>query len=180
MYTLVRKKKLVFIPRLTELEPTSPWLLVRRAIHCTIVFSTNQLPIGFLSRKGKSVNSPSLYRQTGPGSICNTFDFANADDKLEVDSILDKFTAYSNPRKNITFLRYQFFSYSQSEGQQFDHFVTSLKKRTAGCEFGDFLDSLIKDRLVCGTNDSKLRERYLRESELTLEKAVQLGQDLTL
>ena len=95
---------------------------------------------------------------------------------MKVDSILDKFTAYCNPRKNITFLRYQFFSYSQSEGQQFDHFVTSLKKRAADCEFVDLRDSLNKDRLVCGTNDSKLRERYLRESELTLEKAVQLGQ----
>ena len=36
-------------------------------------------------------------------------------------------------------------------------------------------DSLICDRIVCGTTDNKLREHYLRETHLTVEKAVQLG-----
>ena len=35
---------------------------------------------------------------------------------------------------------------------------------------------MIRDRIVCGTYDAKLRERYLRETELSLEKAIQPGQ----
>ena len=77
--------------------------------------------------------------------------------------------------KNINFVRYQFFSYAQEEGQPFDQFVTALKKCAANCEFGELRDSLIRDRIVCGTIDSKLQERYLRENELSLERAIQLG-----
>jgi len=108
--------------------------------------------------------------------VYNTFTFAEPDDNMKVGHILEKFTEYCNPRKNITFLRYQFFSHGQVEGQPFDQFVTALKKLAADCEFGDLKDSLIRDRIVCGTTDSKLRERYLRETELSLNKAIQLGQ----
>jgi hypothetical protein len=40
------------------------------------------------------------------------------------------------------------------------------------CEFGSIGESLIKDRLVCGVQETRLRERLLREMDLTLEKAV--------
>ena len=36
-------------------------------------------------------------------------------------------------------------------------------------------DPLIKDRIDCVTNDNSLRERLLRESELTLPKAILAG-----
>ena len=40
------------------------------------------------------------------------------------------------------------------------------------CEFGDLTDSLIKDRLVCGVIKDSVRSRLLRETELTLQKAI--------
>ena len=36
-------------------------------------------------------------------------------------------------------------------------------------------DPLIEDRIDSGTNDNSLRERLLRESELTLPKAISAG-----
>ena len=94
---------------------------------------------------------------------------------MKVSPILSKFTAYCNPRKNTTFLRYQFFSYNQQNGQPFDDFVTELKKRAEECAFASLKDSLITDRIVCGMTDNKLREHYLRETDLKLEKAILLG-----
>ena len=35
-------------------------------------------------------------------------------------------------------------------------------------------DSLIRDRIVCGTNNSSMRERLLREKNLTLDTCIQL------
>ena len=40
------------------------------------------------------------------------------------------------------------------------------------CEFGDLTDFLIKDRLVCGVIKDSVRGRLLRETELTLKKAI--------
>ena len=50
--------------------------------------------------------------------------------------------------------------------------VTELKKVNSECEFQFLHDFLIKDIIVCGTNDNSLTENYLRESELTLSKAI--------
>jgi uncharacterized protein YllA (UPF0747 family) len=54
--------------------------------------------------------------------------------------------------------------------------VTELKKRSAVCEFDTLKDSLIKDMIICGISDNALRERMLREPNINLQKAVELGQ----
>ena len=82
--------------------------------------------------------------------IYNTFTFTEEDDKYRLDVVLEKFQEYCNPRANITFLRHQFFTCKQRDGQAFDEFITELKKRSAECEFGSLRDSLIKDIAICG------------------------------
>ena len=53
--------------------------------------------------------------------------------------------------------------------------MTELKKRSADCEFSQLRDSLIRDIVICGIIDNRLRERLLREPDLSLEKTLQLG-----
>ena len=43
------------------------------------------------------------------------------------------------------------------------------------CNFGPLANSLIRDRLICGILDKHLRERMLRNEELTLDKALTMG-----
>ena len=52
-------------------------------------------------------------------------------------------------RVNITFLRHKFFTHREV-GQSFDEFVTSLRKLSADCEFGDLNSSLIRNIIVVG------------------------------
>ena len=63
----------------------------------------------------------------------------------------------------------------QKEGQSFDEFMIQLKKLSIDCEFGGLKNSLIKDIVVIGVTDDSLRERILREPNLTLERAIALG-----
>ena len=60
------------------------------------------------------------------------------------------------------------------EDRSFDIFVTDLRRKAEYSDFGAIKDSLIRDQIVVGINDSKLRERLLRETDLTLEKAIKL------
>lgn len=62
----------------------------------------------------------------------------------------------------------------QHEGEAFDCFVTDLKIKAKTCNFNELRDSMIRDQIVFGTCDKKLRERLLRKSELTLDRAVEL------
>ena len=44
------------------------------------------------------------------------------------------------------------------------------------CDFQNIKESLIKDIIIVGVLDDKLRERMLREPDIDLKKAIQLGQ----
>ena len=106
--------------------------------------------------------------------VYSTFTLAEAD-KLKLDKIIEKFDEYCEPVKNITFIRHTFFSCKQVEGQRFDEYLTELKKKAQDCEFGALKDDLIKDILMCGVNDERLRARLLRMPNVTLKEATEQG-----
>ena len=85
-----------------------------------------------------------------------------------VEGILTALETYCVPRKNTTYERYVFRMTIQ-EDRSLDIFVTDLRRRAEYCDFGAIKDSLIRDQIVVGINDLKLRERLLREMDLTLE-----------
>ena len=89
--------------------------------------------------------------------------------------MLEKFSEYCNPRKNITILHHNFFTYQIHEEQNFHNFVTELKKFSSKCEFETLHDTLIKYVIVCGANDNILRGSLPRESVLTLNKGISAG-----
>eukprot|EP00731_Ephydatia_muelleri_P003718 Em0001g3718a len=45
---------------------------------------------------------------------------------------------------------------------------------TRNCAFGTLEEELIRDRIVCGVSSEKIKERLLRERDLTLDKAIDL------
>lgn len=44
--------------------------------------------------------------------------------------------------------RHKFFTRSQGEGENTDHYVIEFKLAVQTCEFGELCDSLIKDHVV--------------------------------
>ena len=73
------------------------------------------------------------------------------------------------------FERYIFGQCIQNSGESLDQFVTNLRLKARSCEFGNQEESLIRDRVVLGIEDKKLQERFLRETELSLQKALDIG-----
>ena len=124
-------------------------------------------------RKEKKVKSSILLSCIGPQSreIYNTFAFSQEEENFDHNVIVQKFENFCIPRQNITLLRYKFLTYKQDEGQSFDEFMTQLKRLSSDCEFGE-----LKNIVVIGVTDDSLRERMLREPNLTLERATALGQ----
>ena len=51
--------------------------------------------------------------------------------------------------------------------------MTVLKNLANTCEFGALKESLIRDRIVFGIQDSSVREQLLRDAKLTLETAIE-------
>ena len=69
-----------------------------------------------------------------------------------------------------------FNSRSQKADESFDQFLTALRKLAATCEFGTFEDEMLRNRIVTGLRDHGHRKCLLRESTLTLQKAIDICQ----
>ena len=77
------------------------------------------------------------------------------------------------PKENLPYERYKFFSYRQQQGQTIEQFITELKQKAIKCKLGKLQDSLIKTMIICGVNNSTIREQLLQKDELTLDKAIE-------
>jgi len=103
--------------------------------------------------------------------VYNSFVFATEADKKKLEKVKDKFKDYCTPRKNKVFERYKFFELSQASGESIDSFAAALRLRAKDCGFvGDQTESLIRDRIVFGCVDARVKERLLREDNLTPAK----------
>ena len=113
----------------------------------------------------------------GPQAIevFNTFVFDSPDESEKLDVVLSKFDAHCSP-KNETYERYVFRSRTQRQHEPFDSFLTDLRLKAQSCNFAMLKDSMIRDQIVVAVEDKKVRERLLRETELTLAGAIKICQ----
>jgi hypothetical protein len=61
---------------------------------------------------------------------------------------------------------------NQSQDETFEKYVTELKILASTCNYGALHDSLII--LICGINDSNVRQRMLRVADLDLQKCLDM------
>ena len=114
-----------------------------------------------------------LIGETGR-ELCETLMSDVTTARRTVKNMMERFDGHCNPKVNETVERYRFFMRNQGQDENIDTYVTDLRMLSSTCNFGQIRDSLIRDRIVCGIIDSGLRERLLREDNLTLDKCLQL------
>jgi hypothetical protein len=99
-----------------------------------------------------------------------------AESSEDMNDILKKFEEHCNPREDSVWRRHLFWESVQEE-ETIDQFVTVLKTKARGCGFdkGDQTEPMIRDRIVFGCPDPRLKERLLRESPtLTLARSIEI------
>ena len=89
-----------------------------------------------------------------------------------MNDILMAFEAYCLPKKNTVFERHQFWAHPMTVSGSIDKYVTKLRQKSEDCEFGAAENDMIRDKIVFSMDDQRLKERLLREPNLTLEKAI--------
>ncbi len=129
-----------------------------------------------LGKKEPDVQVAILLNVAGPEAqeIHEQFQFVNDDDKKAYLKILDKFGDYCKTRKNVVYERYRFWSRNQIEDEPVDKWVKELRTIAADCEFKDQEDSMIRDKVVFGICDGRIKERMLRDTDLNLQKALDI------
>ena len=112
--------------------------------------------------------------------IFKTFTFASADDANKFDKVIELYEAHFIPRRNITYERAQFYQRTQKDGETIETFVRTLYDLAEHCTFGALKSEQIKDRIVIGVQNSTLSQKLQLQTDLTLEKAIELAKQYEL
>ena len=54
--------------------------------------------------------------------------------------------------------------------ESFDTYITALKKLSESCGFGALRESLVRDRLILGVKDDRVRQKFLGKRDLDVDK----------
>ena len=87
--------------------------------------------------------------------------------------MLTKFAEYCEPRTQVNYERYRFNHRKQEAGESISAYVTELRVISKNCAHDEITPGeILRNRLVLGLRDDKVRERLLRVNNLTLSKAI--------
>ena len=94
------------------------------------------------------------------------------------DELKQVLEGHYNPKKVVIAERFRFHRRSQAAGESVVEYVAELRRVTANCDFGDYLDQALRDRFVCGLLSDSIQRRLLTESDLSFTRAVEIGQGM--
>ncbi|KAG7526603.1 putative protein K02A2.6-like [Solea senegalensis] len=72
-----------------------------------------------------------------------------------------------DPKPSEIVQRYKFDSHSRKPNETVMEYVAELRRLAQDCNYGNTLQQMLKDRIVCGINDDRIQRRLL--SDLTFE-----------
>ena len=81
-------------------------------------------------------------------------------------------------KKIVIAERFHFHRRNQAAGETIADYVAELRRLSTHCEFGDYLEDALRDRLVCGLRNEAIQRRLLSKNELTFAKAWEVAQSM--
>lgn len=106
--------------------------------------------------------------------IFTTLEFSEESDKQDPTKLLEAFDKYCIGEINEVYERYVFHRRHQEPGEQFDVFLSDLRRLVKSCAYGTVEDSTIRDRIVLGIRDDATRKKLLQTRTLNLAKAIDI------
>ena len=81
------------------------------------------------------------------------------------------------PKRLVIARRFYFYRQDQAAEENVAGYMAELQRLVAPCDFRDFLNEALRDRLVCGLRN-EAQKRLLSEAELSLAKAITIAQSM--
>ena len=91
-----------------------------------------------------------------------------------LEMIKEALTKHFKPKPPVIAERFTFHKRDQLPSKPVNEFVIQLRCLAHTCDFGTFLYEALWDRLVCGLQHGKAQKKLLAESELMLQKALDI------
>lgn len=82
-----------------------------------------------------------------------------------------------SPRSSVIAERCRFNKRTHHEGESVENFIVELKHLARKCNYGDFLQDALRDRLVAGVRNEEIQRALFAEEKLTFESACKIALD---
>ena len=93
---------------------------------------------------------------------------------VALDVLIEKMSKHFQPTPSEIVQRFRFNTRVRRPHETVATYVAQLKQLAEHCNFGDTLEQMLRDRLVCGIGDERWQQRLLAEDTLTYDKAMKL------
>ena len=94
---------------------------------------------------------------------------------LKYSELVDVFKQQYEPQPLVIAERFHFHRRNQTTGESISEYMAELRRLSTNCDFCDYLEQALRDRLVCGLRNEGIQRRLLAEAELTLKRALDLA-----
>lgn len=87
-------------------------------------------------------------------------------------SIVAELEDYFNPKANEILENYRFQLRKQGADEKCEDFLVALRCLATGCNFGDYLNTALRNQFVFGLKSHTIQNRLLEKQQLTLNEAI--------
>ena len=91
--------------------------------------------------------------------------------ELSYEELVEIVTTHYNPKPSPIIKRFEFNTRCQEESESIANYIAVLISIAEHYNYGDTLNDMLCDRLVCGICDKGVQRRLLQESELSFDQA---------
>ena len=93
----------------------------------------------------------------------------------EISAVLRR---HYEPKRAVIAERFHFHKRDQAVGESITDYDAALRRLATHCRFGETLEEVLRDRLVCGLRHENIQRRLLSEVELTYSKAMDIARSM--
>ncbi|XP_062698553.1 uncharacterized protein K02A2.6-like isoform X1 [Aedes albopictus] len=93
---------------------------------------------------------------------------------LDYDEMIKKLRSRFDKTEPALMHRYKFYNKYQGHTESAENFVVAVKLLAESCNFKEFKDEAVRDRLIIGLRDKKLQRKILMEDEITVDAVEKL------
>lgn len=93
---------------------------------------------------------------------------------LDYDEMINKLKCRFDKTEPALMHRYKFYNKYQGHAESAENFVLAVKLLAESCNFKEFKDEAVRDRLIIGLRDKKLQRKILMEDEITVDAVEKL------
>ena len=90
-----------------------------------------------------------------------------------LDQVGELLTSHYQPKTIKIAERYKFFKRVQDDQERTTNFVATLRQLAKTCNFGEYLNTALRDQFVCGLINRHCQCELLSTQDLTLQTAIQ-------